>query len=92
MQQAQEISFGKAQKCVLKLDEGTVNPAADPELTLSRYPVQGLKQGELFIEVTRTSLPAIVKVEAREQGTGLQRDEVEQIRQAAEGIFRGKVG
>jgi hypothetical protein len=92
MQQAHEISFGSSKKCVLKSDEGTVHPAADPELTLSSYPVQGLEQGELFIDVTRTSMPAIVKVEVREQGTSLRRDEIEQIRKAAEGIFLGQIG
>jgi hypothetical protein len=92
MKQAHEISFGNSKKCVLKSDEGTVHPAADPELSLSSYPVQGLEQGELFIDVTRTSMPAIVKVEAREQGTSLQRDEIEQIRKAAEGIFLGQIG
>jgi len=35
---------------------------------------------------------AIVKVEASERGTQLQPSEIEQIRRAAEGIFRGKVG
>jgi hypothetical protein len=92
MQQEQEIRFGNSKKCVLKLDEGGVQPDADPELTLSRYPIRGLEQGELFIAVTRTSVPAIVKVEADERGTGLQPDEIEQIRKSAEGIFRSKVG
>jgi len=31
-------------------------------------------------------------VEADERGTGLQPDEIEQIRKSAEGIFRSKVG
>jgi len=92
MQQEQEIRFGDSKRCVLRLDEGTVQPATDPELTLSRYPVRELAQGELFIVVTRTAMPAIVKVEASERGTQLQPSEIEQIRRAAEGIFRGKVG
>jgi hypothetical protein len=92
MGQEREIRFGNAKKCVLELDEGTAQPASDPELTLSKYPVRGLSQGELFILVTRTGMPSIVKVEASDRGTNLGGEEVEQIRKVAEGIFRAQVG
>lgn len=88
----QRIDFGESKSCSLKLEEGSAGPGADPELTVSRYPVEGLSQGELSIVVTRTALPAIVKVEASERGTGLSAGEIEQIRAGAEGIFRGKFG
>jgi hypothetical protein len=87
-----EIHFGNSRKCALDPDDGTVQLASVPELTLSSYPVRGLSQGELFILVTRTAMPAIVKVEVSDRGTNLNGDEVEQIRKAAEGIFRGQVG
>jgi hypothetical protein len=86
------IHFGHSQQCVLKLEEGTVHPGDDPTLTVSSYPVRGLPQGELSILVTRTGIPAIVKVEAAERGTSLPGEEVEQIRKAAEGFFRSQVG
>jgi hypothetical protein len=87
-----DIPFGDSKRCVLKLDEGSAAPASDPELTLSRYPIAGLERGELWIVVTRSSLPAIVKVEISERGTGLSEPQLEQIRKHAEGIFRGQVG
>ena len=37
-------------------------------------------------------MPSIVKVEVSDRGTNLQAGEIEQIRQVAESIFRGKVG
>ena len=78
--------------CVLELNEGTVQLASVPEFTLSSYPVRGLSRGELFILVTRTAMPAIVKVEVSDRGTNLPGEEVEQIRKVAEGIFRGQIG
>ena len=92
MSQEREIHFGNSKNCVLDIDGGTVQPASDPELTLSSYPVTGLSQGELFILVTRTAMPSIVKVEVSDRGTNFRSEEVEQIRQVAEGIFRGQVG
>ena len=92
MDQEQEIQFGNSKKCVLDVNGGTVQLAADPELTLSSYPVRGLSQGELFILVIRTAMPSIVRVEVSERGTNLQPGEIEQIRKIAEGIFRGKIG
>lgn len=92
MGQSPEIHFGRSKTCMLELDGGTVQLASVPELTLSNYPVSGLGQGELFILVTPTAMPSIVKVEASNRGTNLRGDEVEQIRRIAEGIFRGEVG
>ncbi len=92
MQDEHEIHFGNSKKCVLKLNEGSVGPGKDPEVTVSTYPIRGLESGELSIVVTRTAMPAIVKVEAAERGTHLSPAEVEQIRKTADGIFRGKVG
>jgi hypothetical protein len=92
MDEEREIQFGNSKKCVLDVNGGTVELASDPELTVSRYPVRGLSQGELCILVTRTAIPAIVKVEASDRATNLQPEEIEQIRKVAEGIFRGKVG
>ena len=92
MNEEREIPFGNSKKCVLDINGGTVQLASVPELTLSSYPVRGLSQGELFILVTRTAMPSIVRVEVSDRGTNLPADEVEQIRMAAEGIFRGKVG
>ena len=92
MGRQREIQFGNAKKCLLELDGGTVQLASVPELTLSSYPITGLSQGELFILVTRTAMPAIVKVEASDRGSNLQADEIEQIREVAEGVFRGQVG
>ena len=63
-----------------------------PELTLSSYPVRGFDQGELFILVTRTAMPSIVRVEVSDRGTSLPSAELEQIRKVAEGIFRAQVG
>ncbi|MEO7037713.1 MAG: hypothetical protein ABI548_27365 [Polyangiaceae bacterium] len=87
-----EIQFGNAKRCTLDVSAGTVGLAPLPELTLSTYPVRGLSQGELSILVTRTAIPAIVKVEASDRNTNLRHEEIEQIRKAAEGIFRGQVG
>jgi hypothetical protein len=92
MNQEREIQFGNSKKCVLDVNGGTVQLASVPELTLSSYPVRGLSQGELFILVTRTAMPAIVRVEVSDRGTNLQPGEIEQIRKIAEGIFRGTVG
>jgi hypothetical protein len=92
MGQEREIHFGNSKKCMLDLDGGTVQLASDPELMLSSYPVRGLSQGELFVLVTRTAMPSIVKVEVSDRGTNLRSEEVEQIRQVAESIFRGQVG
>lgn len=92
MGKEREIHFGNSKTCVLELDGGTVRLASVPELTLSSYPVRGLSQGELFIVVTRTAMPSIVKVEVSDRGTKLSSEEVEQIRKVAEGIFRGQVG
>jgi hypothetical protein len=92
MDQEREILFGNSKKCLLDVNGGTVQLASDPELTVSSYPVRGLSHGEMFILVTRTSIPAIVSVEASNHGTDLQVDEIEQIRKSAEGIFRGTIG
>ena len=92
MEQEQEILFGNSKKCVLDINGGTVQLTSVPELTLSSYPVRGLSQGELFILVTRTAMPSIVRVEVSDCGSNLAADEIEQIRKVAEGIFRGKVG
>ena len=92
MSKEHEIEFGNSKQCALDVEGGTVELAPVPELTLSRYPVRGLIQGELSILVTRTAMPAIVRVEAIERGTNLPPEEVEQIRKLAEGIFRGQVG
>jgi hypothetical protein len=92
MDQEREIQFGNFQKCWLDVNGGTAQLAAVPELTLSTYPVRGLSHGELFILVTRTAMPSIVKVEVSDRGTHLQTSEIEQIRKTAEGIFRGQVG
>ena len=92
MGQEREISFGESKKCVLALGDGTAKPTLGSELILSTYPVRGLSQGELSILVTRTAAPAIVRVEISDEGTHLQSAELEQIRKAAEGIFRGQVG
>jgi hypothetical protein len=92
MSQQREIVFGGSNKVTVDLEGGTVSPAPDPELTLSRYPVRGLSQGELSILVTRTAAPAIVAVKVSDRGTHLRAEELEQIRSAAEGIFRGQVG
>jgi hypothetical protein len=92
MSHEREIVFGNAKKVMLDPDGGTVSPAPDPELTLSRYPVRGLSQGELSILVTRTAAPAIVAVKVSDHGTDLRAEELEQIRKAAEGIFRGQFG
>ena len=92
MDQAREIQFGNSKKCWLDVNEGTAELAAVPELTLSTYPVRGLSHGQMFILVTRTAMPSIVKVEVSDRGTHLQTSEIEQIRKTAEGIFRGQVG
>ena len=92
MDQEREIQFGSSKKCVLDVNGGTVQLASVPELTLSTYPVRGLSQGELFILVTRTAMPTIVRVEVSDHGTNLQAGEIEQIRKIAEGIFRGTLG
>ena len=92
MSHEREIVLGNTKKVTLDLEGGTVSPASDPELTLSRYPVRGLTQGELAILVTRTAAPAIVAVKVSNDGTDLRAEELEQIRKAAEGIFRGQFG
>lgn len=92
MGKEREIHFGNSKSCMLELDGGTVQLAVVPELTLSSYPVRGLSQGKLFILVTRTATPSIVKVEISDRGTNLDGEEVEQIRTVAEDIFRGQVG
>ncbi len=92
MTEEREIQFGNSKKCVLDVAAGTVRPAPVPELTLSSYPVRGLSQGELDVLVTRTAMPAIVRVEIADRGSLLQPEEIEQIRKTAEGIFRGQLG
>jgi hypothetical protein len=92
MDDEREIQFGDAKKCVLDINGGTAQQASVPELTLSTYPVRGLNEGELFILVTRTAMPSIVRVEVSDRGSHLSAGEIEQIRKTAEGIFRGQVG
>jgi hypothetical protein len=92
MSKEREISFGGSGKCAVELEAEAVNPASDPELTVSRYAVHGLRAGSLAILVTRSGVAAIVKVEVADRGTNLQSDELEQIRKAAEGIFRTQTG
>lgn len=86
----QAIRFGEGEECVLELESLATEPATDPELTLSKHAVRGLKQGELFVLVTRTQAPAIVRVELAEQGTGLPARELERIRSSAERILRSR--
>jgi hypothetical protein len=88
MAKEQQIAFGDGQSCTLELEAATVEQARDPELFVSVHPVRGLRQGELSILVTRTYVPAIVRVELADRGSNLRSDELEQIRKTAEGIFR----
>jgi hypothetical protein len=86
----QAIPFGEGEACELELESLATAPATDPELTVSKHAVRGLKQGELFVLVTRTQAPAIVRVELAEQGTGLPARELERIRSGAERILRSR--
>lgn len=90
MANTREIAFGNGAKCTVELESATAQPGPDPELTVSRYLVSGLSHGELSILVTRTQMPSFVSLEVVERGTDLGKDELEQIRKAAEGIFRGQ--
>ena len=87
---SQNIAFGNGAKCKVELDSAEARPGSDPELTVSTYLVSGLSQGTLSILVTRTQMPALVKVEVVDRATQLSADELEQIRKAAEGIFRAQ--
>jgi len=88
MSHALDIAFGNGARCTLELDSIAARPSSHPELTVSSYPVRGLSQGELSILVTRTQAPAIVRVDVLDLATELTRDELEQIRDSAEAIFR----
>ncbi len=88
MNKDREIAFGNGQKCCVELESASAQPGSDPEFTVSTYLVSGLSEGELSIVVTRTHVPSLVKVEVVDRGTSLGPDELEQIRSAAEGIFR----
>ena len=90
MGKEQAIRFGAGNECSLELESETTEPAADPELTVSKHAVHGLKQGDVSILVTRTQAPAIVKVELNEHDTGLPREDLERIRRGAEQILRAQ--
>lgn len=90
MASARDIAFGNGAKCTVELESATAQPASDPELTVSSYRVSGLSRGALSILVTRTHMPSLVKVELVNHATQLGSGELEQIRKAAEGIFRGQ--
>lgn len=84
------IPFGEGNECTLELESMATEPAADPELTVSRHAIRGLKQGEISVLVTRTQAPAIVRVELAEQGTGMSERELERVRSGAERILRSR--
>ena len=90
MSNEEVISFGAGDECSLELESVATEPAADPELTVSKHAVHGLKHGDLSILVTRTQAPAIVKVELDERDTGLRREDLERIRRGAERILRAQ--
>lgn len=90
MANSQEIAFGNGAKCKVELESAAAQPGSDPELTVSTYLVSGLSRGSLSILVTRTQMPALVKVEVVDRATQLSADELEQIRKGAEGIFRAQ--
>jgi hypothetical protein len=90
MAKSQDIAFGNGAKCQVELESAAAQPGSDPELTVSTYLVSGLSRGALSILVTRTQMPALVKVEVVDRATQLSAAELEQIRKAAEGIFRAQ--
>jgi hypothetical protein len=90
MANSQDIAFGNGAKCTVELESSAAQPASDPELTVSTYLVSGLSRGALSLLVTRTQTPSLVKVEIVDRATQLSADELEQIRKAAEGIFRAQ--
>ncbi len=90
MSKKQEIPFGSGQTCTLELESTAAEPAPDPELIVSRHPIRGLQRGQLDILVFRSAAPAIVRVQADEHGTGLSKDELEQLRSAAERALRAQ--
>ena len=93
MAKQREITFGNSAKCTLDLEAGYVKPEpADPDHTLTAYPVLGLGHGRLEIVVTRTGAPAIVRVEATDHESQLSRADIEQIRSNAERIIRSELG
>ncbi len=90
MSKEQAIAFGAGNECSLELESEAAEPAADPELTVSKHAVHGLKHGDLSVLVTRTQAPAIVRVELDEHDTGLAREDLERIRRSAERILRAQ--
>ena len=90
MGKEQTIPFGTGEECSLELESAIAQPATDPELTVSKHAVHGLRQGNLSVLVTRTQAPAIVRVELEEQDTGLPKYELERIRSGAERILRAQ--
>ncbi len=90
MSKGHVIAFGNGATCTVELESASTQPGSDPQLTVSSYSVNGLSRGDLSISVTRTQMPAIVKVEFVDRGTCLGMAELEQIRKAAEGVFRAQ--
>ena len=65
MSTEQVIHYGESRTCSIDPSDSSVAlERADPEHTLTIYPVHGLAHGKLSIVVVRTSIPAIVRVEA----------------------------
>jgi hypothetical protein len=87
---SQNIAFGNGANCAVELESAMAQPGSDPELTVSTYVVSGLSRGALSILVTRTYTPSLVKVEVVDRATQLSAGDLEQIRKAAEGIFRAQ--